>query len=141
MSELQGSPPHQGSGGIRPARPLGIPIPPDGFTSNEVEARWLEQTVVLRTEQVLERAGIPSTINPVGLFELLLLCLNSASRRSFESQEATAGSSTCREAFERWAETNSIDTTRWEDGGYFEDETARLWSAWKGGRIWGDANR
>lgn len=59
----------------------GIPIVPGGFKSNEDEARWLEQTILLRTHGLLQMAGVNARIEPKGLYDLLLLSLNSASKR------------------------------------------------------------
>jgi hypothetical protein len=35
-----------------------IPIPVGGFKTNEQEARWLAQTLEMRTEEALEQVGI-----------------------------------------------------------------------------------
>ena len=59
----------------------GIPIPPGGFRSNEEEARWLEQTIVLRTQELLALAGVTTPIKPSGLYDLLLISLDEASKR------------------------------------------------------------
>ena len=59
-----------------------IPIPRGGFTSNEEEARWLEQTLRLRIGETLHAAGINATIAPIGLHELLMLSLDAATRRA-----------------------------------------------------------
>ena len=61
---------------------LAIPIPRGGFTSNEEEARWLEQTLRLRIRETLHAAGINATIAPIGLHELLMLSLDAATRRA-----------------------------------------------------------
>ncbi len=58
-----------------------IPIPKGGFVSNADEARWLEQTILLRLHEVLSDARIKAVVTPVGLYELILMCLDSASKR------------------------------------------------------------
>jgi hypothetical protein len=56
-----------------------VPVPKGGFDTNEDEARWLEQTLLLGTQELFAAAGIPSvSIKPVGLYDLLLISLNSA---------------------------------------------------------------
>lgn len=59
-----------------------IPIPRGGLRTNEDEARWLEQTILLRTSELLASAGVLTPIAPKGLYDLLLLSLNSASKRA-----------------------------------------------------------
>jgi len=61
--------------------PPPIPHPPGGFTSNEIEAKWLEQTIVQRTEELLMMAGVVANIKTSGLYDLLLISLNAASTR------------------------------------------------------------
>jgi hypothetical protein len=58
-----------------------IPIPAGGLCTNEDEARWLEQTILLRTSETLASAGVTCQIAPKGLYDLLLLSLNEASKR------------------------------------------------------------
>ncbi len=58
-----------------------IPHPPGGFTSNEIEAKWLEQTIIRRTEELLMMAGVVANIKTSGLYDLLLISLNAASTR------------------------------------------------------------
>lgn len=58
-----------------------IPIPKGGFRSNEEEARWLEQTILMRLREAASNAGLRFAPQPNGLYELLLLSLNAASRR------------------------------------------------------------
>ncbi len=58
-----------------------VPIPPGGLRTNEDEARWLEQTILLRTRELLARAGVEATIKPSELYDLLLISLNEASKR------------------------------------------------------------
>lgn len=58
-----------------------VPIPAGGLKSNEDEARWLEQTILLRTEELLAAADVKAHIAPNGLYDLLLISLNSASKR------------------------------------------------------------
>lgn len=59
-----------------------IPVPRGGFVSNEDEAKWLEETLLMRFRETLAAAGLTAfNFQPKGLYDLLLLCLNSASRR------------------------------------------------------------
>jgi hypothetical protein len=58
-----------------------IPIPVGGFRTNEDEARWLEQTILLRAKEMMAVAGVTRPIAPKGLYDLLLLSLNAASKR------------------------------------------------------------
>lgn len=71
-----------GRGGVVSRRePTRAPLPPGGFKTNEDEARWLEQTIVLRTREGLASLGFNIEPTPNGLYDLLLLSLNAASRR------------------------------------------------------------
>lgn len=59
-----------------------IPIPKGGFTTNEDEARWLEETILMRCRESLANFGINASFNAgTGLYDLFLLSLDSASRR------------------------------------------------------------
>lgn len=59
-----------------------IPVPRGGFQTNEDEARWLEQTIVLRQREGLrETFGVDIEPKAVGLYDLLLLSLNAATKR------------------------------------------------------------
>jgi hypothetical protein len=60
-----------------------IPVPKGGFVSNEDEARWLEETLLMRFGETLAAAGIMNVrlLQPRGLYDLLLLSLDSASKR------------------------------------------------------------
>ena len=58
-----------------------IPVPRGGFKTNEEDARWLEQTIVMRMRQVLDLAGVTTPLAPKGLYDLLLGALNDASKR------------------------------------------------------------
>jgi len=58
------------------------PIPYKGIKTNEDEARWLERTIQMRINETLSRAGINANITPIGLYDLLLLSLQSAERRA-----------------------------------------------------------
>lgn len=68
-------------GGPGRAERARIPIPPGGFKTNEDEARWLEKTIILRTQEMMFAAGVVAQINPNGLYELLLMCLDGATKR------------------------------------------------------------
>lgn len=60
-----------------------IPIPEGGFASNELEARWLADTLELRIHETLANFGLSNLhIEPKGLYDLLLLSLNSAAKRA-----------------------------------------------------------
>lgn len=65
----------------RGIRPKPIPIPAGGLKTNEDEARWLEQTILLRVGEMFSMIGVNTKINPTGLYDLLLMSLNSASKR------------------------------------------------------------
>ena len=65
-----------------------IPVPSVGFASNEAEAEWLEQTLVMRIKETLRSGGLPHvSIHPKGLYDLLLISLNGASRRGSQRGE------------------------------------------------------
>lgn len=66
-----------------------IPIPRGGFKTNEEDAKWLELTILRRTEEMLAAVGIKASIAPVGLYELLLNGLNSATNRGCKAAEIT----------------------------------------------------
>jgi hypothetical protein len=70
-----------------PDRHPPIPIPDGGLTSNEAEARWLEQTILMRAKESLTNFGINAEFKPSGLYDLLLLSLNRASRRGRKNRE------------------------------------------------------
>lgn len=74
-----------------PPRCAPIPVPRSGFASNEEEARWLEQTIIMRTAEMLRRAGVSADIRPKGLYELLLLSLDAATRRALKTQKPPPG--------------------------------------------------
>jgi hypothetical protein len=57
-------------------------MPPGGFQTDEDDARWLEQTILMRAEEVLGHAGIKAKINPAGLYELILGGAKAARRRA-----------------------------------------------------------
>ncbi len=57
------------------------PIPRGGFKTNEEDARWLEQTILLRTRQMLDLAGVSAQIAPSKLYDMLLMALDDASMR------------------------------------------------------------
>lgn len=66
-----------------------IPIPSGGLRSNEDEARWLEQTIVMRTQEMLAANGITTPIAPQGLYDLLFIALESATRRGRREGSST----------------------------------------------------
>jgi hypothetical protein len=70
--------------------PPSIPVPEGGFDSNEAEARWLADTITMRTDAMLATAGVNAKVAPKGLFELFLFSLNAASRRRREAAHAKA---------------------------------------------------
>ena len=58
-----------------------IPIPEGGLRSNEEEARWLEQTILMRFREGAASIGLRVIPQPTRLYDLLLLSLNAASKR------------------------------------------------------------
>ncbi len=67
-------------------RPAPIPLPRGGFKSNEDEAQWLEQTIVMRMNEVLRAAGVNRTVAPKKLYELFLMSLNDAGKRALKGR-------------------------------------------------------
>lgn len=64
------------------------PVPAGGFKTNEEEARWLTQTIILRTREGLASLGLNIEPVPDGLYDLLLLSLNAASKRGQRTRDA-----------------------------------------------------
>lgn len=59
-----------------------IPIPAGGFQTNEEEADWLARTLTMRFEECIENTlGVKANAKFPRLYDLLLLSLNSATRR------------------------------------------------------------
>lgn len=58
-----------------------VPVPKGDFRTNEEEAHWLEQTICLRTQEMFLAVGLNVKLQPKGLYGLLLLSLNAASKR------------------------------------------------------------
>lgn len=70
------------AGGTNDNRRAPIAIPRGGFRTNEEEARWLEQTLIMRMQEATAALGISTKPEPRGLYELLLHSLNAASKRA-----------------------------------------------------------
>lgn len=62
-----------------------VPVPRGGFSTNEDEARWLEQTILLRVQEMMALAGMRIEIVPNSLYELLLMSLDDASKRGVKT--------------------------------------------------------
>lgn len=81
------------------ARNPAIPIPAGGFSSNEEEADWLSATLAMRFEEAVETTlGVVVKMKMNGLRELLLLSLDSATRRESKKVRAsppTQGAQQC----------------------------------------------
>lgn len=65
-----------------------FPVPKGGFDCHEDEARWLEQTILLRTTEGLASIGVPIKPAPKGLYEVILSCLKSAGKREAAELQA-----------------------------------------------------
>ena len=70
-----------------------IPVPAGGFATNEDEARWLEQTLIMRFEETIrDTINVNAKLSVNGLYDLLLMSLNVASRRRVRSPQPPTGS-------------------------------------------------
>ena len=62
-----------------------IPVPRGGFCTHEDEAKWLADTIAMRTSEGLAALGLPSfSVPTASLYELLLLGLQNAAKRAGE---------------------------------------------------------
>jgi hypothetical protein len=67
-----------------------IPIPPNGFGSDEDEARWLADTIAMRAAEAIESMGLSATFSTDSLYELLLVSLRRAAKRAISKAKAAA---------------------------------------------------
>lgn len=72
----------------RPSKGPPIPIPAGGFQTNEQEARWLADTIDMRAAEAIERTiGVKVSSPSNGLYDLILLCMQSAAKRATDARK------------------------------------------------------
>ena len=102
--------------GERPVlRRAGIPVPPGGFASNEEEAAWLRDTIVLRSNEALAASGINARLPGEQLFELLLVSINQTARRAAKAAAASPVEYPVRTLLDVSVDHLSPTTRRWID--------------------------
>lgn len=64
-----------------------LPIPAGGFDTDEDEARWIEQTIVMRANEGLASIGLASvSLATKDLYELILLAIQAAGKRAVRQE-------------------------------------------------------